>query len=96
MKPKDRFDLEQEIMNCWRVTDDIDSVAHFVGQMNIDAKDQDALLNMLLGLKQLYHVKFEILFDTFEELVRAGELDANLKKFKWDWPDEETDDNGEF
>jgi hypothetical protein len=38
-------------------------------------------------------VKFEILFDTFEELVRAGELDANLKKFKWDWPDEETDDN---
>lgn len=93
MKPKDRFDLEQEIMNCWRVTDDIDSVAHFVGQMNIDAKDQDALLNMLLGLKQLYHVKFEILFDTFEELVRAGELDANLKKFKWDWPDEETDDN---
>lgn len=93
MKPKDRFDLEQEIMNCWRVTDDIDSVAHFVGQINIDAKDQDALLNMLLGLKQLYHVKFEILFDTFEELVRAGELDANLKKFKWDWPDEETDDN---
>lgn len=93
MKPKDRFDLEQEIMNCWRVTDDIDSVAHFVGQMNIDAKDQDALLNMLLGLKQLYHVKFEILFDTFEELVRAGELDANLKKFDWNWPDEETDDN---
>jgi hypothetical protein len=93
MKPKDRFDLEQEIMNCWRVTDDIDSVAHFVGQINLDAKDQDALLNMLLGLKQLYHVKFEILFDTFEELVRAGELDANLKKFKWDWPDEETDDN---
>ncbi len=93
MNPKDRFDLEQEMMNCWKVTDDIDSVAHFVGQMNIDAKDQDALLNMLLGLKQLYHVKFEILFDTFEELVRAGELDANLKKFKWDWPDEETDDN---
>jgi hypothetical protein len=93
MKPKDRFDLEQEIMNCWRVTDDIDSVAHFAGQINLDAKDQDALLNMLLGLKQLYHVKFEILFDTFEELVRAGELDANLKKFNWNWPDEETDDN---
>ena len=93
MKPKDRFDLEQEIMNCWKVTNDIDSVAHFVGQINIDAKDQDALLNMLLGMKQLYDVKFEILFETFEELIRAGELNANLKKFNWQWPDEETDDN---
>ena len=90
MKPKDRFDLEQEIMNCWRVTDDIDSVAHFVGQINLDAKDQDALLNMLLGMKQLYHVKFEILFDTFEELVSAGKLDANLKKFKWEWPEDDS------
>ena len=90
MKPKDRFDLEQEIMNCWRVTDDIDSVAHFVGQINLDAKDQDALLNMLLGMKQLYHVKFEILFDTFEELVRAGELNANLKKFNWQWPEDDS------
>jgi hypothetical protein len=93
MKPKDRFDLEQEIMNCWKVTDDIDSVAHFVGQINIDAKDQDALLNMLLGMKQLYNVKFQVMFDIFEELVGTGKLDANLKKFNWDWPDEETDDN---
>jgi hypothetical protein len=93
MKPKDRFDLEQEIMNCWKVTDDIDSVAHFVGQINIDAKDQDALLNMLLGMKQLYNVKFEMLFETFEELIHAGELNANLKKFNWKWPEEETYDN---
>jgi hypothetical protein len=93
MKPKDRFDLEQEIMNCWKVTDDIDSVAHFVGQININAKDQDALLNMLLGMKQLYDVKFQVMFDTFEELIHAGELNANLKKFNWQWPDEETDDN---
>jgi hypothetical protein len=93
MNPKDRFDLEQEMMNCWKVTDDIDSVAHFVGQMNIDAKDQDALLNMLLGMKQLYDVKFQVMFETFEELIHVGELNANLKKFNWEWNDEETDDN---
>ena len=96
MKPKDRFDLEQEMMNCWRVTDDIDSVAHFVGQIDIDAKDQDAILNMLLGMKQLYNVKFEVMFNTFEELVSAGKLDANLKKFNWDIPedwDNEQDSN---
>lgn len=96
MKPKDRFDLEQEIMNCWRVTDDIDSVAHFVGQINLDAKDQDAILNMLLGMKQLYDVKFQVMFETFEELVHAGELNSNLKKFKWDVPedwDDEQDSN---
>ena len=87
MTPKDRFDLEQEIMNCWHVTNDIDSVAHFVGQTSMNPKDQDAILNMLLGMKQLYEVKFGVLFETFEELVRAGELNANSKKFKWDVPE---------
>ncbi len=53
MKPKDRFDLEQEIMNCWRVTDDIDSVAHFAGQINLDAKDQDALLSKSCEIESL-------------------------------------------
>ena len=87
MKPKDRFDLEQEMMNCWRVTDDIDIVAHFVGEIQMDAKDQDAIMNMLLGMKQLYEVKFNVMFLTFEELVHAKQLDANLKKFNWDIPE---------
>ena len=88
MTPKNRFDLEQEIMNCWRVTDDIDSVAHFVGEIEMDAKDQDAILNMLLGMKQLYEVKFNVMFNTFEELVHAKELDANLQTFKWEIPED--------
>jgi hypothetical protein len=75
MKPYDRFDLEQEIMNCWNVTNDIDSVAKFVGEIHLDPKDQDAILNMLLGMKQLYDVKFQTLFEVFEELVHAGALD---------------------
>lgn len=91
MNSKDRFDLEQEMMNCWRVTDDIDAVAYFVGEVEMDAKDQDAILNMLLGMKQLYEVKFNMMFSTFEELVHAKQLDANLKKPK-DW-DNEQDSN---
>jgi hypothetical protein len=87
MKAKDRFDLEQEIMNCWNVTNDINSVAHFVGGIVLDPKDQDAILNMLLGMKQLYEVKFGVLFETFEELVHAGELNVNSKKFNWDDPE---------
>jgi hypothetical protein len=79
--------MEQEIMNCWRVTDDIDSVAHFVGDLEMEATDKDAVLNMLIGMRQLYQVKFEVLFDTFEELIHAGELNANLKNFKWEWPE---------
>jgi len=94
MKPKDRFDLEQEIMNCWHITNDIDSVAHFVGEINMDAKDQDAVLNMLLGMKQLYDVKFGVLFDTFEQLVEAGRLDANLSKYNWSLPEDWDDADG--
>jgi hypothetical protein len=87
MKPYDRFDLEQEIMNCWHVTNDIDSVAKFVGEVELDPKDQDAILNMLLGMKQLYEVKFQTMFEVFEALVHAGELNAKSKKFKWDVPE---------
>ena len=64
-KEKDRFDLEQEIMECWNVTKDIQNFYHAQETMN-----QDQQQNYLLGLEQIYEVKFNKLWETFEQCVR--------------------------
>ena len=32
MEKRDRFMLEQKLMDCWHVTDDIDTVAEYIGE----------------------------------------------------------------
>lgn len=66
----DRFDLEQEIMKCWKITEDIEL---FYG--NLDHLDEDQQMNLLLGLKELYELRFQKLWNTFEECVSKKELD---------------------
>ena len=81
MKMKDRFDLEQEIMDCWGVVEDIDIVYHAHGD-----KD-DELANVLLGLKTLYQLKFERLFNTFEDCVKQQMLEGNISEDSSHWTD---------
>ena len=75
----DRFDLEQEILNCWRVTDDIDLVATMISNANMKPRDQDKFMNVLIGMKELYNARFDSLFHTFEILVSEGQF----KKMAW-------------
>lgn len=63
----DRFDFEQQIMDCWHVTDDLKCV--FEHMMEADTIDRDKIANILLGMQTLYHLKFEKLFNTFEQLL---------------------------
>ena len=67
----DRFDLEQSIMKCWNITDDIDLLCEGVLENEMS---QDDISNVLIGLKALYDIKFDKLFRQFEELVRQGAL----------------------
>jgi hypothetical protein len=73
---KNRFDLEQEIMECWNITSDINDVFEYV--MNGDGKltpaDRDRVANILLGMSQLYELKFNKLFNTFSDCVKTGEF----------------------
>lgn len=69
-----RFDLEDEIMKCWHITDDLDTVSDIVLDTNMDAEDMDKLLNALIGMKTLYDKKFQKLFDTMETLIREGNI----------------------
>ncbi len=65
----DRFDLEQQIMACWNVTSDIDTLCEGVLESDMTT---DQIANILLGMKQLYELKFDKMFRTFEELIQDG------------------------
>ena len=68
------FDLEQEIFECWRVTNDIDLVTtHFVEDPKWEGMDgalTDAIMNKYFALKELYELRFEKLWSSFEEVCR--------------------------
>ena len=70
----DRFDFEQQLMECWRITDDINIIYEYVCNTPTREVDQDKIANILLGIKQLYELKFNSMFDNFEELVRQRQL----------------------
>ena len=66
----DRFELEQKIMQCWAVVDDID-VLYRRSESNMSP---DELANFLLGLKTIYQAKFEDLFGVFEQMVSSRQI----------------------
>jgi hypothetical protein len=65
----DLFDLEQNIMQCWNVTDDIQLYLDMYDNM-----DEDQRMNYLIGLKQMYQMKFERLWNGFETCVRNKQI----------------------
>lgn len=68
----DRFDLEHQIMDCWNIVGDINIL-----YKNLMDKDltKDQIANVLLGLKELYEMKFSTAFETFESLIKSGNID---------------------
>jgi hypothetical protein len=65
---KTRFDLEQEIMECWNITSDLQDVYRYVmeGDSEMNTVQRDRVANLLLGLSELYELKFNKAFRTFE------------------------------
>jgi hypothetical protein len=55
----DRFDLEQEILRCWAILEDIELV-----------RGQPELID---SLKAVYEAKFQKCFDTFSEYWKEKE-----------------------
>jgi hypothetical protein len=62
-KTKDRFDLEQEILECWKVVNDI--------QLYID---QDAATEDFKVLAEYYERKFNCLWNTFESMIHERKM----------------------
>jgi hypothetical protein len=59
-------------MNCWNVCDDIGAL--YEGVCDTDMT-QDQIANVLLGLRELYQLKFDTLFQTFEACIKDRMFD---------------------
>ena len=60
-KTSDRFDLEQQILDCWKITDNLKLVAE-KGEHAVEA------------VATLYELKFEQLWSTFESMVHERKM----------------------
>ena len=63
-----QFDLEQEIMNCWNITTDLNVL--FEELCESEKMTNDRMANIVLGMKELYEIKFNKLFRTFEDFLQ--------------------------
>jgi hypothetical protein len=61
-----RFDLEQQIMDCWKITDDIAMM-----------EAQGANVADMTSLACVYEYKFKRLWETFEQLVAEKQFSNN-------------------
>ena len=99
---KNRFDLENELMDCWKVTDDINMVTkHFVDSPKWEGMSgelSDAMMNKYFAVAELYELKFQKLFDTFVECIQELEPHAKrpspLDKAEFDWSTRTTNTSG--
>ena len=55
-------------MACWNTADDIELIASGA------ERGEDALLNALIGLKELHDRRVQRVFDIFEQLVKTRQL----------------------
>ena len=58
-----RFDLEQQILDCWRITDEIPMM-----------EEQGAGAADMTSLARVYEFKFNRLWETFETMVAEGQF----------------------
>jgi hypothetical protein len=61
-----RFDLEEQIMECWQVTNDI-RLLHEA--FNLNSATIGEFSDSLKGLAALYEIKFNRMWNTFEGLI---------------------------
>jgi hypothetical protein len=68
-----RFDLEEKILVCWGIMEDIELIYRMT-----DRENPDHVCNTLLGLHTIYDMKFEDLFECFSQIVHEGTFNASI------------------
>ena len=75
----DRFDFEQQLLECWNVTKDIRTVYEGVCDSR-PAMTEDQIANALLGLETLYELKFNKLWSMFENNVHQRSIESTKEE----------------
>ena len=71
MTAYNRFDHEQQLLDCWRITSDLQTILEATESAGMTTAATDEIQNMLIGTIALYERKFDKLFQTFEQSIKA-------------------------
>jgi hypothetical protein len=63
------FDLEQQMLQFANITDDIELVTRYLIDSSGGYSDDD-VMNKYFAIKELYELKFEKMWSTFEEVCK--------------------------
>ena len=75
LKPVDRFDLEQKIMEAWHVVDDLRLILK-----RLDGMNEDQIHASLHGAEIFADMRFDSLWNTFEQCIANGAFDDGQKR----------------
>ena len=67
----DRFDLEDSISKMLTTNDEIDDMMFRIADCD-DHVSTDAILNMLIGIKELNQARYKRVWIQFEQLIKDG------------------------
>lgn len=63
--PHPRVQFEEQLMSCWQITEEIEALCEGVFDGSQEMTN-DSIANILIGLQELYNLKFDKLFSMFE------------------------------
>lgn len=63
----DRFDHEQQIMKCWQIIDQLDTINEGILEHDWSS---DQVSNAIMGLKEIYQLEFDKLFAQFTASIK--------------------------
>jgi len=81
-KKVDIYHIEDKIHAAWNFKEDIELIIDFVLGNNTDPEYEERLISMLKGVKELYHLRFENLFETYEQYLQQEFSRKNKEKMK--------------
>lgn len=63
----DRFKHEQQIMKCWQIVEQLDTINEGILEHKWTS---DQISNAIIGLKEIYALEFDKLFLQFESSIK--------------------------
>lgn len=75
----DRFDFEQQLLDCWNITKDLKTVYEGICDSS-PALTEDQIGNALMGLETLYELKFNKLWSMFENGVNQRSINSTKEE----------------
>ena len=62
------FDLEQKILRCWSLKEDLDAIVDRL--VECDSVEKDEMVNALVGLSVLHDIRCSNLFNAYEIILK--------------------------